>query len=93
MFFAGERMANSLSINSGKHVYRVAQFSVPESAREEFLERVKVRNALLSAQPGFVRKFFWSKPQVPANSISLHFPNGKTDKHAYRQARCMPFMK
>ncbi|HET8761751.1 MAG TPA: antibiotic biosynthesis monooxygenase [Nitrospiria bacterium] len=40
---------------TSRHVYRVDQFVVPDSAREEFLGKVRGTHRLLKAQPGFVR--------------------------------------
>lgn len=37
------------------HVYRVDKFVVPQTAREEFLGRVKATHEVLRRQPGFVR--------------------------------------
>jgi len=37
------------------HVYRVDKFVVPNSARDEFLSRVKATHAVLRKQAGFVR--------------------------------------
>lgn len=36
-------------------VYRVDKFVVPESAREEFLTKIRETHELLRRQPGFVR--------------------------------------
>ncbi|WKE64046.1 antibiotic biosynthesis monooxygenase [Gallaecimonas kandeliae] len=40
---------------SANSIYRVDKFVVPQSAREEFLQRVQQTHAVLRRQPGFIR--------------------------------------
>ncbi len=48
-------MHNDIKQGGTGHVYRVDKFVVPNSARDEFLSRVKATHDVLRKQTGFVR--------------------------------------
>ena len=48
-------MHDDIQQDSRNHVYRVDKFVVPNSARDEFLSRVKATHDVLRKQLGFVR--------------------------------------
>lgn len=49
-----EMSGKKISSDNSQHVFRVDKFSVPETAQEEFLSRVRQTHEVLRKQPGFV---------------------------------------
>lgn len=57
----------STLLNSSSRTYRLDKFVVPNTAREEFLARVRQTHALLQEQPGFVQDILLEKPATEGN--------------------------
>lgn len=46
-------------------IYRVDKFKVPELARTEFLQKVRLTHAVLQTQPGFIQDFVLEQTDGP----------------------------
>lgn len=55
------------------HVFKVDKFMVPETAKNEFLEKLHATHRLLEQQPGFVRQFLLEQQGGPGkfNFVTL----------------------
>lgn len=78
-------MENKLSADRD-HVYRVDKFSVPEHARAEFLERVRLTHDVLRVQPGFLRQFLLEQTAGPGKFNFVTFVEWES-QNAVEQAR------
>ncbi|HEY8938987.1 MAG TPA: antibiotic biosynthesis monooxygenase [Cellvibrio sp.] len=47
---------------TSQRIYRLDKFIVPNTAREEFLARVKATHQILNEQPGFIQDFLLEQP-------------------------------
>lgn len=50
-------MADAILPDKSQYIYRVDTFTVPNAARNEFIERVKQTHNILKTVPGFVQDF------------------------------------
>jgi hypothetical protein len=65
-------MAETSATTNDKPFYRIDRFVVPDTARAEFLGRVRMTHAILRQQPGFVRDALLEHPaDEPGHSIVL----------------------
>lgn len=55
---------------TSQRIYRLDRFVVPNTAREEFLARVKATHQILNEQPGFIQDFLLEQP-VDENTFAL----------------------
>ncbi len=52
--------------NKSERIYRVDKFVVPDSAREEFIGKVRATHELLRTLPGFLQDFVLEQSAGPA---------------------------
>jgi heme-degrading monooxygenase HmoA len=59
--------------NQSQRIYRVDKFVVPDSAREEFMSRVRSTHELLTTLPGFLQDFVLEQSSGPGefNFVTL----------------------
>ena len=53
------------AINRSGQVYRIDKFKVPESAQDEFIQKVQVTHEFIKAQPGFIQDFIFEQTGGP----------------------------
>jgi hypothetical protein len=74
--------------NKSQQIYRVDKFVVPESAREEFLQKVQVTHERLRTLPGFVQDFILEQVSETAefNIVTVvEWENKEAIEHAKEQ--------
>jgi hypothetical protein len=65
-------MAETSRTTNDKPFYRIDRFVVPDTARGEFLGRVRMTHDVLRQQPGFIRDALLEHPgEAPGESIIL----------------------
>ena|SRR5438105_8011038 len=66
-------MITSASSQKPQRLYRIDKFKVPQSARGEFLERVRSTHQFLRTLPGFVRDALFEQTSGPGafNFVTL----------------------
>lgn len=79
-------MQQNLSTRNKDHVYRVDKFIVPQSARSEFMGRLRATHDLLRKQPGFVREFLLEQTAGPGAFNFVTFVEWESQS-AVEQAR------